>query len=762
LVNDYKVVYEDAVGVELRAAEGTFDTLGLPPPLCRALYSHYGEGFRLSPPQSWAVNSGILEGGSDYLISAPTNSGKTLAAVLRMFTAAVAGRRSVYVAPLKALAEEKAEEFRGIASAVKMSGGPGIKISVTTGDYQLTRDFLGSAPPRKGEIVVCTPERLEVLLRNQYNIGWAREVDAYVIDEFHLLGDAQRGASMETLLTRIMTLGVSSSVIGLSATVGGIGRIEKWFALNRRRLQVCESDYRFPPLARKVVFTDHKDAFIADRVRDVLGSPGRSLLIFVYRKADAVRLALVLEKIFDGSTAVSYFHSGLPRETRTSLIKSFRRRDVRVLTTTTSLKLGINSPAGEVIIRDCYFGGVGKLPTADILQMMGRAGRGDEAGESYLLCERLDWAEHYGATLKAGAVEPIGPQLVRKKSSSTNRETGETPVALASLALSEIVARGVATAEDVYEFASRTYSASLGLLEPSDLCEAFPSLESGKLIYKLEGSEGSYSPTKLGRTVSMSGLSPASGAVLAAFLRALIRLTEKKQAQGGDSPRYLSRLTDLDYLFLAASSFEARKYLVECRSEAAVSDTRQYVERLPVGEKPLVNLWRSEASAVYPTRRLLSTLRFPYAELKQSSAENAFYRLLRTAVLLHRHSKGVKMSALASEFGAEEGRLEADLKPTACWVLSALASICDPRKCYKLERLRWDIRRLIENLTYGSNLGQLLLVKGVGRRSLDKLLANGIKTLEEVSRCAEADLAARGLTKKQAEKVLTFSRRKQR
>jgi len=101
--------------------------------------------------------------------------------MLRMFSLAVqSGKRSIFVAPAEAIAEEKYTEFSLLAEKVKLNGGPEILISITTGDYQLTDDFLSSPPPDNGEIVICTPERLEVMLRNPENHKWAMKVAAYV------------------------------------------------------------------------------------------------------------------------------------------------------------------------------------------------------------------------------------------------------------------------------------------------------------------------------------------------------------------------------------------------------------------------------------------------------------------------------------------------------------------------------------------------------------------------------------------------------
>ncbi len=186
-MNLHKVYYEDTVGVLNKEGLVGIDSLEINPLLKKAFKHFYGLDFRLSPPQQWAINNKIYSSKSDFLISAPTNSGKTFIALCRMFSAALdRSRRSVYVVPLKALADEKAEELRSIASLIKEQGGPKIKISITTGDYQLTKDFLGS-PPKFGEIIVCTPERLDVILRNPDNQSWAKTVDSFVIDEFHFL-----------------------------------------------------------------------------------------------------------------------------------------------------------------------------------------------------------------------------------------------------------------------------------------------------------------------------------------------------------------------------------------------------------------------------------------------------------------------------------------------------------------------------------------------------------------------------------------------
>src|SRR3989344_3050178 len=64
------------------------------------------------PPQEAAIHKGILEGKS-LVLAVPTAAGKTLIAELCMVRSILQkGGRCLYVAPLKALASEKYDEFK--------------------------------------------------------------------------------------------------------------------------------------------------------------------------------------------------------------------------------------------------------------------------------------------------------------------------------------------------------------------------------------------------------------------------------------------------------------------------------------------------------------------------------------------------------------------------------------------------------------------------------------------------------------------------
>ena len=135
---------------------------------------------------------------------------------------------------------------------------------------------------------------------------------------------------------------------------------------------------------------------------------------------------------------------------------------------------------------------------------------------------------------------------------------------------------------------------------------------------------------------------------------------------------------------------------------------------------------------------------------------------MRTSVLIHKHSKGVRLAQLAKDYNIDEGKLEGGLKYTILWVLNALSQICDSRKCYKLNFLKLQILELIEDISLGATLGKLLAIEGIGKITLMKLADKGIPDLEHLSELSVDDIIKIGIHKTRAIKLKSFVSRRNR
>lgn len=164
----------------------------------------------LRPAQAKAVDAGLLNGTS-LVIATPTASGKTLIAVLAALATHERQRKTVYLAPLKALASEKARDIAAYP----------LKVALSIGDYDEDDESLAMA-----DVIITTPEKLDSLLR--HHAPWLPSVGCVVIDEAHLLGDSHRGPTLEVVITVLRHVLPKAQIVALSATIQNADELASW------------------------------------------------------------------------------------------------------------------------------------------------------------------------------------------------------------------------------------------------------------------------------------------------------------------------------------------------------------------------------------------------------------------------------------------------------------------------------------------------------------------------------------------------------
>jgi helicase len=387
------------------------------PEKVKAILSENGVS-ALWPPQIEAIKSGALQGES-LVVSATTSSGKTLIAELVIVNQLLKkGGKAIYLVPLRALATQKEEE---LSKWKKL----GLKVVSSTGDYDLADRWLEDY-----DIIVLTYEKCDSLLRRVTEAKWLRCVNVVVADEIHLLADAQRGATLEVVLTKLKTLNPSLCIVALSATISNPEDLAAWLGA-----KVVKSDWRPVPLRQGILY-EHtvffedgqtlslpkKDEQLITLALDTLEKGGQ-LLVFVStrkmtlsvakrfagkftltqtEKAKLKRLALEIFHIDEAtqlteelaalvSQGVAFHHAGLPFTARTLVEKGFKDRLIKALVATTTLSAGLNLPARRVLIYEVTRFEVGlgrqRIPVIEYHQMAGRAGRPgfDSIGEAIVV-----------------------------------------------------------------------------------------------------------------------------------------------------------------------------------------------------------------------------------------------------------------------------------------------------------------------------------------------------------------------------------------
>ena len=409
----------------------------------------------LYPAQELAISKGLLDG-KNILVTTPTSSGKTLIGLMATINVLLQGKKIVYLSPLRALAQEKFNDFsvfKTLDATTKL--GRKIKIKISTGDYDSNGSNLKDA-----DIIILTNEKMDSIIRHGGN--WLKKVGLFIIDEIHLITERERGPTLEMILTKIKTM-YQAQIIGLSATISNSDEISKWLGC-----ELVESNWRPVPLSEGVydygkvrmnngttfdVDFSNTSASINLAMQSV--KDGGQVIIFAETRRRAISLAVKasneLPKLIDfnknkngtkkisdqilkenpeinkalGSTisnGVAYHHAGLNGKTREIIEHGFRNGDLKILTATPTLSMGVNLPARRVIIASIFrydfeYGGSMPLSVLEYKQLCGRAGRPnfDKYGEAIIIADsRIDSYELYDHYV-LGASEPIRSQLINEK-----------------------------------------------------------------------------------------------------------------------------------------------------------------------------------------------------------------------------------------------------------------------------------------------------------------------------------------------------------
>ncbi|SMX29172.1 ski2-like helicase [Pelagimonas phthalicica] len=161
-------------------------------------------GFFLTPLQKkfWDERQSLLQSGfKDVVLSGGTSSGKTTLAETLFGLARpneFARTRVLYVAPTKALAQEKARSWRKKYPSASLGRDSFDPVIVSTGD-----DNASDGALIRGEFnIACTVyEKANVILSASQELF--EKINLVIIDEFHMIEDLHRGSILEALLAKI-------------------------------------------------------------------------------------------------------------------------------------------------------------------------------------------------------------------------------------------------------------------------------------------------------------------------------------------------------------------------------------------------------------------------------------------------------------------------------------------------------------------------------------------------------------------------------
>ena len=581
-----------------------------------------------------------------------------------------------------------------------MWGRLGIKVGISTGDYDEPGEWLD-----KYDIVVTTYERLDSLFRLRPK--WLKKIGVVVIDEFHNIGDEDRGPTIELITIYSMKLG--AQLVCLSATLGNPEELAEWINAKLvlsswRPVRLIEGFY----LKRKslIMFNDGRlEKVKGDLITHIVNSAlSNDYQVIIFKQArhkaeqtaqsiaskappisdDAHREVMKRFKEFEAIRSeikvfdklikhgVAFHHAGLSHGARLAIEHSFREGLIRFVVATPTLAAGINMPARRVIIYTRRFeGGIMKpITIAEYKQMAGRAGRPqyDVLGEA-IIADVRDEGE--GWRYVRGRPENVKSALISER-------------ALRIHTLSLIASRYVYTVDELKEFLGNTLAHKNLLRERSkDLVKLMVKSILPKLISMgmIEAANNELNPTRLGITVSRLYIDP---------LTAMIIINELSN---------VDEVPPLYYLTLIAMTPDFSKIRV-------------------TGYRGLYK----EAYSAYEAGMIPRPVRG--VDLYE------WLRAFKIGLILNQWINEVSEDDIALMLKVGAGDLSV-LVDTASWLTYAASRVCD---VVDLRRHAKELNKLSMRVRYGvkEELIELVRIKGIGRIRARALYNHGIKSLTDI------------------------------
>ena len=730
-------------------------------PRIKPLLEHLGY-LSLYPPQEQALSKGLLDG-RNLLITTPTASGKTVIALIAAMNILKKGLKVVYLTPLRALTTEKFQDFRIFEELGLFERE--IKVRVASSDYSSSGRELAHA-----DVIVLTNEKMDSLIRHRSE--WIHKVGLFVADEVHLIGERERGPTLEMMLTKIRKMYSHAQVLALSATVKNSSEIARWLDCelidsNWRPTRLVEGVYAhgslllndidkesFKKLSSSVwnpstaaidvameCIEDGGQAMIFGETRKRTISLAQKAAQAVYKKLDTVArksaaniASEILEKGEDTeitrtlsdlvSKGVGFHHAGLGVLTRNLLEKSFKTGVIKLLTTTPTLAAGVNLPARRVILAsvfryDSEYGGNMPISILEYKQICGRAGRPryDTFGEAIIIADARVNAEEIYDHYILGTPEPICSQLTNDR--SIRIHILSTISTLPGIKKSEIY--------DLFGSTLLAQSKSKASIM-SRLDSAISYLERQSLI---KSRNNRYISTEFGKQISLLYIDPSTGVE---FRNAVESIENKTR---GDKRTAIVGISD-------SSEHESAFSAHDCHKDSEYSDRDNNDKNNCSHTLGFLHLITNSPD-FYPKFALRKKdIEEFCSDIEQHRNERIRpineYECSRSFWALHKWINESTDKVLSDMIGIEPGDMHRIVE-VAEWLTYSLYEVA---KIMRRSDLLIEIHRLRLRIKYGvkEELLALIRLKGIGRVRARSLYEAGFTDLSKIANASEAHLSA--------------------
>ena len=332
--------------------------------------------------QTWTA---FLQG-KNGLLNAPTGSGKTYALWMPIVlnyikknpdykTKHKPGLKAIWITPLRALSVEIKQAAERVATDLETN----LTAAIRSGDT--SQSERAKQKIKMPDLLITTPESLQLLLATKDYAKTFKDCDAIVIDEWHELLGTKRGVQMELALSRLKTIAPNLKIWGISATIGNLELAQEVLlgtnsdayknsvlikAHINKKINVISI---IPEKMETYPWRGHMGLHLIDEAANIIRKSKTTLVFTNVRSACELWFQRLLEKYPEFAGEMAMHHGSISKETRLWVENAIRNEELKVVVCTSSLDLGVDFAPVETIIQVG-----GPKGVARFLQRAGRSG----------------------------------------------------------------------------------------------------------------------------------------------------------------------------------------------------------------------------------------------------------------------------------------------------------------------------------------------------------------------------------------------------
>src|SRR5208282_2729954 len=258
------------------------------------------------------------------------------------------------ISPLKALA---VDIHRNLEQPIAEMG-LAIRAETRTGDTpQAKRERQRRVPP---QLLLTTPESLALLLSYEDSARLFAGLRSVIVDELHALADNKRGDLLALGLARLAALAPRLRRIGLSATIAEPGLLQDWLSPEGdaakapvrliRGGEGPQAEISILMPRERMPWSGHMALHAMPEVMRAIRAAGCTI-VFVNTRAQAELVFQALWRLNDDNLPIALHHGSLAAEQRRKVEAAMARGALKAVVATSSLDLGIDWGAVDLVIQ---------------------------------------------------------------------------------------------------------------------------------------------------------------------------------------------------------------------------------------------------------------------------------------------------------------------------------------------------------------------------------------------------------------------------